>query len=212
MAPLRRSQRAATKKTQTYTESEPEDDHSKDYTDVAPIKKKPRVKKVNQEAENITQVAPKRRRLRGLLQKVAETPLDVLFEIFSNLEPLDLLRLSRTTKDLRALLLRRSSSFVWKRARENVDGLPPLPEDLSEPNFTFDRDNGFFNPLIPSFEFRCGASGRRIYYRYAHVPSIESMRKESDSFGGDRVKLEAWRLEKEAAFGQLRSVRSSAIF
>ncbi|KAK0433554.1 hypothetical protein EV421DRAFT_2040149 [Armillaria borealis] len=239
MAPLRRSQRAATKRTQTYIESEPEDDHSKDYADVAPIKKKPHVKKVNQDAENITQAAPKRRRLRGLLQKVAETPLD----IFSNLEPLDLLRLSRTTKDLRALLLRRSSSFVWKRARENVDKLPPLPEDLSEPKFahlafdkhcsnclhltkfvqwetrtkycrkcletsdlfTFDRDNGFFNPLIPSFEFRCGASGRRIYYRYAHVPSIESMRKESDSFGGDRVKLEAWRLEKEAAFGQLRS-------
>ncbi|KAK0184577.1 hypothetical protein F5146DRAFT_880185, partial [Armillaria mellea] len=55
--------------------------------------------------------------------------------IFSNLKPLDLLRLSRTTKDLRALLLRRSSSFVRKRMRENVDGLLPLPEDLSEARF-----------------------------------------------------------------------------
>ncbi|KAK0209114.1 hypothetical protein DFS33DRAFT_1307746 [Desarmillaria ectypa] len=135
MAPLRRSQRSSTKKTYKDSESEPEDDHSKDYAGDTPIKKKPRVKKVNQNEENVTQAAPKRRRLRGLLQKVAETPLDVLFEVFSNLDPLDLLRLSRTTKDLRALLLQRSSSFVWKRARENVEGLPPLPEDLSEPKF-----------------------------------------------------------------------------
>ncbi|KAK0466145.1 uncharacterized protein EV420DRAFT_811718 [Desarmillaria tabescens] len=135
MAPLRRSQRSATKRTYKSIDSEPEDDHSKDYTGNAPIKKKARVKEVSQDAENVTQAVPKRRRLRGLLQKVAETPLDVLFEIFSNLDPLDLLRLSRTTKDLRALLLQRTSSFVWKRARQNVEGLPPLPDDLSEPKF-----------------------------------------------------------------------------
>ncbi|KAK0433553.1 hypothetical protein EV421DRAFT_2088640 [Armillaria borealis] len=136
MAPSRRSQRAATKRTYKDIESEPEDGHSKDYVGEAPIKKKPRVKKVNQDTGNATQAAPKRRRLRGLLQKVAETPLDILFEAhFSKLDPLDFLRLSRTTKDLRALLLQRSSTFVWKRARQNVEGLPPLPEDLSEPKF-----------------------------------------------------------------------------
>ncbi|KAK0233981.1 hypothetical protein IW262DRAFT_126179 [Armillaria fumosa] len=242
MAPLRRSQRVETKKTQAYIETEPEDGRSNDNADVAPIKKKPRMKKVNEEAENLTQVAPKRRILRGLLQKVAETPLDVLFEIFSNLEPLDLLRLTRTTKDLRALLLRRSSSFVWKRARENVDGLPSLPEDLSEPKFahlafdkhcsnclrltkfvqweartkycrncldtsdlfTVDRLNPYSLSLIVPI-FGCSGTRRGQHYCYVYVPSIESVRKASDSFGGDRDKLEAWRLEREVAFQQLRS-------
>ncbi|KAK0486365.1 hypothetical protein IW261DRAFT_1455107 [Armillaria novae-zelandiae] len=134
MAPPRRSQHEATKRTYKDIESEPEDDHSKDYAGEAPVKK-PRVKKVKQDAGNATNAAPKHRRLRGLLQKVAETPLDILFEIFSKLDPLDLLRLTRTTKDLRALLLQRSSTFVWKRARQNIEGLPPLPEDLSEPKF-----------------------------------------------------------------------------
>ncbi|KAK0226486.1 hypothetical protein IW262DRAFT_1431493 [Armillaria fumosa] len=135
MAPSRRSQRAATKRTYKATGSECEDVHIQDYPGEAPVKKKPSVKKVKQEGGNATNAAPKRRRLRGLLQKVAETPVDILFEIFSKLDPLDLLRLSRTTKDLRALLLQRSSTFVWKRARQNIEGLPPLPEDLSELKF-----------------------------------------------------------------------------
>ncbi|KAK0494977.1 hypothetical protein EDD18DRAFT_289815 [Armillaria luteobubalina] len=135
MAPSRRSQRATTKRTSNDIESESEVDHSKDYTSEAPVKKKPGVKKVKQDAGSATNAAPKRGRLRGLLQKVAETPLDIIFEIFSKLDPLDLLRLSRTTKDLRALLLRRSSTSVWKRARQNIEGLPPLPEDLSEPKY-----------------------------------------------------------------------------
>ncbi|KAK0233983.1 hypothetical protein IW262DRAFT_1488224 [Armillaria fumosa] len=82
MAPSRRSQRAATKRTYNDVESraEPEDGHSEDYAGKAPGKKKPRVKKVNEDAGNATKAAPKRRRLRGLLQKVAETPLDILFE------------------------------------------------------------------------------------------------------------------------------------
>ncbi|KAK0481358.1 hypothetical protein IW261DRAFT_1681036 [Armillaria novae-zelandiae] len=134
MAPLRRSQPAGTRRIYKDVDSQPKDGHIKDYAGEAPVKKKPRVKKVNQDPGNAIKAAPKRRRLRGMLQKVAETPSDILFEIFSNLDPLDLLRLSRTTKDLRALLLQRSSTFVWKRARQNVEGLP-LPDDLSEPKF-----------------------------------------------------------------------------
>ncbi|KAK0494992.1 hypothetical protein EDD18DRAFT_1106848 [Armillaria luteobubalina] len=124
MAPSHQSRRTATKRTYKDTESEPEDGHNKDYASEALVKKKPRVKKVKQDAGNTINAAPKHRRLRGLLQK-----------IFSKLDPLDLLRLSRTTKDLRALLLQRSSTFIWKRARQNVKGLPPLPEDLSEPKY-----------------------------------------------------------------------------
>ncbi|THU79332.1 hypothetical protein K435DRAFT_845502 [Dendrothele bispora CBS 962.96] len=69
----------------------------------------------------------------GLLHKlVTEIPLDVIFEIFAHLRPLDILRLSRTSQDLYKLLTSRSSEHVWRNARLNVEGLPPLPTDLNE--------------------------------------------------------------------------------
>ncbi len=43
--------------------------------------------------------------------------------------------MSRTTKALRALLMAKSSSGVWKRARLRMEGLPPIFEDLSEPEY-----------------------------------------------------------------------------
>ncbi|KAF9262583.1 hypothetical protein L218DRAFT_867203 [Marasmius fiardii PR-910] len=75
------------------------------------------------------------RRKRGFLQRLKELPLDVVFEIFSHLTPHDLLNLSRTSKDLRKLLLSRSTILVWKSARMNVEGLPDIPDDMSEPAY-----------------------------------------------------------------------------
>jgi len=63
-------------------------------------------------------------------------------QIFSYLEPLDILRLSRTSLDLRNLLTSRSSEHVWRAARLNVHGLPPPPTDLNEmqyANLAFDN-------------------------------------------------------------------------
>ncbi|KAF9218732.1 hypothetical protein BS17DRAFT_761974 [Gyrodon lividus] len=60
---------------------------------------------------------------------------DVLFHIFSFLQPMDLLNLARTTKAFRQLLMRRSSVSVWKTARGGVEGLPDCPPDLSEPQY-----------------------------------------------------------------------------
>ncbi|KAJ7586777.1 hypothetical protein C8J56DRAFT_945546 [Mycena floridula] len=74
---------------------------------------------------------------RGILQVLVDAPLDILFEAFSYLEPVDIMRLSRTSKDLRTLLMTRSSAFVWRQARANVD-IPGLPEPLpstSEPEY-----------------------------------------------------------------------------
>jgi hypothetical protein len=65
-----------------------------------------------------------------------------ILQIFSHLAPLDLLRLARTTKELRKLLLHRSATSVWKAALSNVEGLPACPEDLSLPfwtNLVFDH-------------------------------------------------------------------------
>ncbi|KAJ6502231.1 hypothetical protein C8R45DRAFT_1070742 [Mycena sanguinolenta] len=72
---------------------------------------------------------------RGQLKMLPEMPLDVLFEIFSCLEPSDLLHLARTTKDLRNVLMSRSARSIWKSAFLNDPDLPGLPEDLNEPQY-----------------------------------------------------------------------------
>lgn len=56
-------------------------------------------------------------------------------KIFSQLNPVDLLRVSRTTKDLRKLLLSRSSRSVWIDSLSRLQDLPPCPSDLSEPAY-----------------------------------------------------------------------------
>ena len=64
-----------------------------------------------------------------------------LYQVFHHLHPYDLLHLARTTKTLRKLLMARSASTIWRRARENVPGLPDCPKDMSEPayaNLLFD--------------------------------------------------------------------------
>lgn len=48
---------------------------------------------------------------------------------------MDLLNLSRTSKDFRNLLLQRSSASAWKIARLQVDDLPDCPQDMSEPQY-----------------------------------------------------------------------------
>ncbi|GLB35481.1 hypothetical protein LshimejAT787_0210460 [Lyophyllum shimeji] len=72
---------------------------------------------------------------RGKLEQMTEMPLDILFEIFAQLAPYDLLNLSRTSKALRNILMHRSSTYVWKSARSHIVGLPECPSDLSEPQY-----------------------------------------------------------------------------
>jgi hypothetical protein len=65
-----------------------------------------------------------------------------LNQIFGHLLPLDVLNLSRTTKQIRRVLLHRSSVFIWKAARANVLGFPECPQFMSEPayaNLAFDQ-------------------------------------------------------------------------
>ncbi|KAF8186380.1 hypothetical protein BJ912DRAFT_462918 [Pholiota molesta] len=49
-----------------------------------------------------------------------ELPLDVLFEIFKSLQPLDLLNLSYTAKDLRSILTAEYAASIWKKSYTNV--------------------------------------------------------------------------------------------
>jgi len=80
-------------------------------------------------------------------------------EVFGHLHPFDLLRLARTTKQFRRLLMHRSSISVWKAARSNVHGaFPGPPSDMSEPewaNLSFDPHCHFcFTSNIRNVEWR----------------------------------------------------------
>ncbi|KAK0500900.1 hypothetical protein EDD18DRAFT_1146486 [Armillaria luteobubalina] len=70
---------------------------------------------------------------RAKLSMLPTLPLDILFEIFGHLHPLDLLHLTRTTKEFRRVLSHRSSMTVWKSSLANVPRLPMCPEDMSHP-------------------------------------------------------------------------------
>ncbi|KJA22478.1 hypothetical protein HYPSUDRAFT_139140 [Hypholoma sublateritium FD-334 SS-4] len=87
------------------------------------------------EDKDATRPVKKAKRKRGILRQLMEMPIDILFEIFGHLKPLDLVHMARTTKELRALLMSRSSISVWRTARSSIPGLPDCPNDLSEPRY-----------------------------------------------------------------------------
>ncbi|RDB19998.1 hypothetical protein Hypma_012988 [Hypsizygus marmoreus] len=72
--------------------------------------------------------------LRGKLKQLTEIPLELLFEVFSHLNPGDLLHLTWSCTTLREMIMRKSSAYLWKRARDNV-GLPDCHPDLNEAQF-----------------------------------------------------------------------------
>ncbi|KAM5531188.1 hypothetical protein V8D89_015158 [Ganoderma adspersum] len=87
---------------------------------------------------------PKRRKTSGVpnagkskltsLSSLLDLSIDILFEIFSQLSPLDLIRVTRTSKSFRKLLLDRNTSTVWIAARERAfPNYPEPPDSVSEP-------------------------------------------------------------------------------
>ncbi|KAF5386650.1 hypothetical protein D9615_001959 [Tricholomella constricta] len=73
---------------------------------------------------------------KGRLTRLPDLPLDILFEIFKHLRPLDLLRLARSWIKMRAFLMSRNSRWVWRQALSCVEDLPGCPLGMSEPQFT----------------------------------------------------------------------------
>ncbi|KAK1224295.1 hypothetical protein PQX77_012803 [Marasmius sp. AFHP31] len=131
----RRSTR--TRKRTTYCDSEDHEDPSGDGSskERKPKRRRKAEKQYKRSVSKIEQSKPTTRRVRGLLQRLKEFPLDVVFIIFEYLTPQDLLSLARTSKDLRNLLLSRSTVSIWKAARSNVEDLPDIPDDMSEPAY-----------------------------------------------------------------------------
>ncbi|KAJ3722252.1 hypothetical protein C8R42DRAFT_720632 [Lentinula raphanica] len=71
--------------------------------------------------------------LQGMMTSL---PLEIILLIFIRLDPRDLLSLSRTSKNLREILMDKSSETIWRTVWINYeDSLPPLPVDLNEPQF-----------------------------------------------------------------------------
>ena len=48
---------------------------------------------------------------------------------------MDLLRLARTSKDLRRLLMNRDSAHIWKAVIGDAEDIPDCPNDLSPPAY-----------------------------------------------------------------------------
>jgi len=71
----------------------------------------------------------------GSLEMMTKMPVDILYEIFSHLHPIDVLSLSRTTKALRSILLARHARGVWSASLASVRALPACPPDLTEPQY-----------------------------------------------------------------------------
>ncbi|KAJ3813225.1 hypothetical protein F5876DRAFT_74087 [Lentinula aff. lateritia] len=111
--------------------SDDDDNYRNESNDTQPNRNKRRRTKMPDEFRGV-------RGKLGLLEKLArDVPLDIMFEIFCHLDPNDLINLARTTRDLRGILMSnlKSSKLIWRTARLNLDGLPPLPKDLSEPQY-----------------------------------------------------------------------------
>lgn len=116
-------------------------------------------------AQKETKAAPKvlakthKRGNAGKLAKLIDMPLDVFFEvssllsfasynatfischdrpqITSKLKPVDILQLSRVSKDFRSMFMSRGSRHVWVAARRNIPSLPKCPDDLSMTAYCF---------------------------------------------------------------------------
>ncbi|KAE9397413.1 hypothetical protein BT96DRAFT_1020784 [Gymnopus androsaceus JB14] len=90
--------------------------------------------KLTKKAGHPKQDAPaKRMQSRAKLSMLPSLPLDILFEIFGHLLPLDILHLARTTKEFRRLLMHKNSTTVWMSAFSQIPAMPECPEDVSYP-------------------------------------------------------------------------------
>ncbi|KAK7686519.1 hypothetical protein QCA50_010117 [Cerrena zonata] len=99
---------------------------------MAPGSKRKKVSETTEESKPLKRFARTRK---GKLEELPNMPLDIIYEIFFYLLPLDILNLSRTNKAFHALLMDRSAAPFWIAARQNVPGLPEPFPGMSEPAF-----------------------------------------------------------------------------
>ncbi|KAJ8520519.1 hypothetical protein ONZ45_g2661 [Pleurotus djamor] len=161
-----------------------------DEEDDSQYKPKPsKRRRTSNKGDNETGKATQRRK--GKLRNLVQMPLDILFEIFGCLAPLDVLRLARTSKDLRSVLMKRSAMSLWKTSFTNVPGTPTVPEGMSEPawaNFLF--TNHCFVCLSPRPSHTLAAH----CLRYCKRCIVDKVYFDPGSSKEIQTKLEAWSL------------------
>ncbi|CAL1707751.1 unnamed protein product [Somion occarium] len=138
--------------------------------------------KTNKDAQPLIQPRHLRGR-RGSLRDMPAMPLDILFEVFVYLEPMDLLNLARTSKPFKQLLVDRTAARFWRAARENIKGLPDCPSFLSEPayaNLCFDAHcHNCLKPNIQTVHWEvkaryCQPCMNEVYYCFVSPESIDA--------------------------------------
>ncbi|RPD59164.1 hypothetical protein L226DRAFT_510293 [Lentinus tigrinus ALCF2SS1-7] len=118
--------------------------------------------KTPKQVENTKGKPPKGRNV-GKLMQVLNVPVDVFLEIASHLHPLDVLHLSRTSIELREMLMSRNMRSIWIAARKKIDPpMPDCPDGLSEPQYA---------SLV--FETHCMACGAgRASWKYSYAARV----------------------------------------
>ncbi|VDC07699.1 unnamed protein product [Peniophora sp. CBMAI 1063] len=96
---------------------------------------------------------------RGRLNALPGMPLDILEEIFSRLDPGDLIRVARTTKAFRRLLITNNQfSHLWRDSWARVEGYPACPDAFPLMSWIHLLFGGSYCQI-------CAApSGRRVYF------------------------------------------------
>ncbi|KAI0794313.1 hypothetical protein C8Q74DRAFT_1247931 [Fomes fomentarius] len=111
-----------------------------------------RVARTNDTTQALTTKGAVRLR-RGCLQDLPDTAIELQLEIYGQLDPQDLLNLSRTCKKFRKFFLHRNNKKLWDSAVRNAEDLPPCPPWMSVP--------GFIHLLFSPTCHNCGASNVR---------------------------------------------------
>ncbi|KAH9931606.1 uncharacterized protein BXZ73DRAFT_47231 [Epithele typhae] len=92
----------------------------------------------NKEHTPTTNVAKPKKKGRGLhrgqLGQMMALPVEVFLEILTRFHPLDLLTLTRVSKELRRNLLSSRLKWLWAASLRGLEPLlPQWPDDISEP-------------------------------------------------------------------------------
>ncbi|KAL1727661.1 hypothetical protein EV714DRAFT_286300 [Schizophyllum commune] len=133
---MRSSTRLAAKRQNTRAAKTEDRDYDLD-TDEEAHASHPAKRRKGNRGKTVNPKTTKQTRRRGKsLAGLPNMPFDILYEIFGYLHPLDLLHLSRATKALRAILLSRSATSVWKRSFLSVKDTPSIPDDISIPHLS----------------------------------------------------------------------------
>ncbi|CAA7263589.1 unnamed protein product [Cyclocybe aegerita] len=69
-----------------------------------------------------------------ILKNFVGLPLDIILEICSYIDPMDLLNLTRVSKLFREFFMSRATLSIWRKVLEQ-EGLPKCPEDMSDPQY-----------------------------------------------------------------------------